>query len=107
MTPDVLAALELHCKSATPAPWKASHVKDFLEVFTITSSDVSTICELQEDEPGTFDHSDLRGQIADDFAFIAAARAAVPAMVKRIRELEAEVEELVGENAMLRGEKVK
>lgn len=95
MTDDELADLERLCEAATPGPWRPHHdpgidtedpdappwpgwcVSPDLSV--IGHRDYRVICrtvrKAGENEP-------------EDAAFIAAARTAVPALIRRVRELE-------------------
>jgi hypothetical protein len=82
---EALAALDLLCAAAAPGPWRAEHLADDLETFAIVHRD-GTVCAEQEDEPGAFD-DEMRAMIGADFAFIAAARTTLPALVAEVRRL--------------------
>src|SRR5437763_1173453 len=70
-----------------PVPWAVLHVNDDgIERFSITSNRLSTVCILEEDEPFDFD-DDLRDEIAGNFAFMAAAHAAIPKLIAEVRRL--------------------
>jgi hypothetical protein len=102
MEPVDLDNLRSICDAATPGPWLDEHDDGDIESFTISATNSASIVVVVEAEEGEFD-DDIRDVLANDFAFIAAARAAVPMLLDRVKELEGEVGELVAECARLRG----
>jgi hypothetical protein len=56
---------------------------------SVFNTGIATICCLEEGEPGDFDDP-TRDQIAADFAFIAAARTELPALIAEVRRLRAD-----------------
>jgi hypothetical protein len=85
-----LSELQRLSNAAAPAPWTLEHVKADVESYAVIHSG-GTICVESEEQPGDFDQ-DLRDMIAADFAFIAAARSAVPALVAEVRRLRRQAE---------------
>jgi len=87
ITDTYLSDLERLSAAAAPGPWDVSHVRDGVESFAVVHP-AGTVCFESEEEAGDFDR-DVRDLIAADFAFIAAARSAIPALVAEVRRLRA------------------
>jgi hypothetical protein len=85
MTDADLRELERLSNAAAPGPWAVDHVKAGVESYAVIHAG-GTICVESEGEPGDFDQ-ELRDMIVADFAFIAAAREAVPKLVAEVRRL--------------------
>lgn len=84
VTPLDLDAIRALAEAATPGPWRVGDGGDYFEWEVVIAPHLPTL-ELSESADG-----------AEDAAFIAAARTAVPALL-------AEVDRLRGENAQLKG----
>jgi hypothetical protein len=82
-----LSELQRLSNAAAPGPWEVDHTKSDVESYAVVHAG-GTVCLESEEQPGDFDQ-DLRDMIAADFAFIAAARTAVPALVAEVRRLRA------------------
>jgi hypothetical protein len=80
-----LSELDLLSRAAVPGPWEVDHTKIEVEPYFVIHT-TGTICLESEEQPGDFEQ-DLRDMIAADFAFVAAARTAVPALVAEVRWL--------------------
>lgn len=88
ITDTYLSELERLSAGAAPGPWETDHSMGGVESFAVVHAG-GTICTEAEEQPGDFDQ-DVRDMIRADFAFIAAARAAVPALVAEVRRLRAD-----------------
>jgi len=82
--------LERLSNAAAPGPWEVDYIKADVESYAVIRA-TGTVCLESEERPGDFDQ-DLRNMIAADFAFIAAARTAVPALVAEVRRLRRQAE---------------
>jgi hypothetical protein len=90
-----LDKLERLCTAASEDPWRVGHYDNQDETYTV-ESDARLICMLCDADSADMG-DDARAIAARDFAFIAAAREFLPALVAEVRRLrEAEQRELVG-----------
>lgn len=87
ITDSYLSELERLGDAAAPGPWTADHTRADVESYAVIHP-TGTVCIESEDQPGDFDQ-ELRDLMAADFAFIAAARVAIPALVAEVRRLRA------------------
>lgn len=81
MTDAELRAIEERANAVTPEPWKLA-----LTSQTILAPDGSALAHLFHGSP---DHPEVQEQARRDAAFLLGCRADVPALIARVRELEA------------------
>jgi hypothetical protein len=90
MTDAELDALARVCNAASEGPWGVTRVdEEGCQLFAVTAGERGVVCMLDEDERGSFD-DESEAAVAADFALIAAARAALPALIAEVRRLRAD-----------------
>jgi hypothetical protein len=95
MTIDI-EKLEALAKAATPGPWKS--VEGGLVVCSFHAKHGYNVHDMRRPHVMTPDVSFSMGDVhRNDSAFIAAAREAVPALIARVREMEAALMPFAGE----------
>ncbi|HEX3152929.1 MAG TPA: hypothetical protein VHR66_32960 [Gemmataceae bacterium] len=95
MTDAELDRLEQLCDMATGGPWNIGRNLDGCRGLSLVGPTFVTICNIEEDKPVDFDDPTLV-QIGADFAFMSAARSALPALLAEVRRLRADQPFVVG-----------
>ena len=78
MKPEEIAAIKALADAATEGPWEMAGAKN--DILSPDLDIIACFCDRQDDEG--------IGQADADVAFIAAAREAVPCLIKHIEDLE-------------------
>jgi hypothetical protein len=82
-----LDALLRLCEEATAPPWRVGYYTDHAETYTV-ETDGGVVCMLRDEDSDEMGIA-AREAAERDFAFIAATRAAMPALVSELRRVRA------------------
>src|SRR5262245_18332914 len=86
MTDKELARLDALIAAATDGPWEAHELDHDEHRFDVAGPNLATICVVEEFD-GELADDEVGEQVWADFQFIAAARSAMPRIIKAYREL--------------------